>query len=95
MTLVPRTAAPYSRLAMISGVVTLPATRVTKRCPMLWSKTISTGRASRHRRGRLRKAPACQLWSRRICLSLVEALESVLDVARTAVHQGLDGFVGC
>jgi hypothetical protein len=42
-TLVPRTAAPYSTLAMISEVAMLPAMRLTKTWPMLWSKTSSTG----------------------------------------------------
>ena len=43
ITLVPSTAAPYSRLAMISDVAMFPAIRATKRWPMLWSNTNSTG----------------------------------------------------
>jgi hypothetical protein len=52
---------------MISGVRTLPATRATKMCPMVWSKIISTGtRESAQERTAANGSCLSTVWSRRI-----------------------------
>ena len=95
MTLVPRTAAPYSRLAMISGVAMLPATRATKMCPMLWSKMISTGtRESAQESTAAKGSCLSTVWSRRIFLSWSKLVKRPGDEALVAVEEGLEGFIG-